>query len=185
LNGSGQQALGNTLGRESTGGFDTAFALKHSRIPSVRKALTVRLLGDRRQVAPEIQKRLVELARYEPNSEVRSQIACSVRRLPGGDAMPIVHELLQHDEDYRPSHSLLLWWAIENKAISDRQTVGRDVSMPATPGAAIIARKIMHRLAQRYASEGTAADLEIAASLLAKRRDNRNANASSPRLWKR
>src|SRR5439155_942422 len=77
-----------------------------------------------KQVAPTIQQRLVASARAERSPVVRSQLACSAKRLPGKDALPIIRELLQRDEDaVDPQIPLLIWWAIESKAVSDRDQV--------------------------------------------------------------
>src|SRR5439155_4175360 len=68
--------------------------------------------------------RLVKLARSEPSPTVRSQLACTCKRLPGPVALPVVEQLLGRPEDVADLHiPLLLWWAIEDKAISDRERV--------------------------------------------------------------
>ena len=60
----------------------------------------------------------------EPNVEVRSQLACTAKRLPAVERLPIVRGLLAHDEDVADIHlPLLLWWALESKCESDREAV--------------------------------------------------------------
>ena len=129
---------------------------------------TVRLLCDPKKVSPSIAVRLAELARGEASPTVRSQLACSAKRLPGKDCLPIVRELLRHNEDVSDPHiPLLLWWAIENKAISDREMV---LSLLDSPGAwkvPLVRQYLVERLGRRYMAEGGEADLAACARLLA------------------
>jgi hypothetical protein len=70
-----------------------------------------RLLADRRD----------DLAGSEKSPVVRMQLACSARRLPAGQDLPIVEKLLGHSEDVQDRYiPLLLWWAIQDKAIDGR-----------------------------------------------------------------
>ncbi|MCW5558040.1 MAG: ThuA domain-containing protein, partial [Verrucomicrobiae bacterium] len=88
------------------------------------RAWTVRLLGDRWQVAPELASPLAQLASAESNIEVRAQLAATARRLPAAQGLPIVKALLAHDADAGdPRQPLLLWWAIEDKCGTDRDAV--------------------------------------------------------------
>jgi len=164
----GQPALEALWALHLSGGFDDDFAwqqLKHS--DEYVRLWTVRLLGDARRVSPKIQKSLVELARSEKQVQVRSQLASSVKRLPGQDALPIIRELLRHEEDLEDPHiPLLLWWAIESKTITDRAEVLSQFNTVAAWQERMIARHIMHRLVQRYAAEGRQDDLNIVASLM-------------------
>src|SRR5262249_21619764 len=110
----GQLALESLWALYVSGGLDDTFALtalQHAN-EDVR-AWTVRLLGDARKVSPEVLSRLIELAKQEPSPVVRSQLACSAKRLPGPDCLALVRELLTHKEDVDDPHiPLLLWWAI-------------------------------------------------------------------------
>src|SRR5205085_1807701 len=76
------------------GRFDDDFAAKTlaHRHPPVR-AWTVRLLGDDNRVSSAIARQLVELTRTEPDVTVRCQLACTARRLPARDGLPIVWQL--------------------------------------------------------------------------------------------
>jgi putative heme-binding domain-containing protein len=161
-------ALAALWALHGVGGFTDEFALKNlnHRDPFVR-AWVVRFLGDAKKVSPEIQKGLVELARYEKEPEVRSQLACSAKRLPAADALPILHEMFQHEEDLKDPHiPLLLWWALENKTISAREQVVQMFNTPDSWKHLLISKEIMHRLAQRYAAEGGPEDLNIVAGIL-------------------
>jgi len=153
-----------------SGGFDDPLAstlLGHAN-EDVR-AWTVRLLGDARKVSPAIRDRLVEAARGESSCVVRNQMACSCKRLPGADALPIIRELLRHTEDVNdPQIPLLLWWAIEDKAASDR---GRVLGLLDEPGAwrnPLMRHFMVERLARRYVAEGQNADLAACGRLLAR-----------------
>src|SRR5205807_1993417 len=88
-----------------SGGLDDALALEtlHHPDPYVR-LWTVRLLGDQRFVSSEIGSQLAELAGKEGHVEVRSQLACSARRLPAREAMAIVRKLFEHTEDVQDGH---------------------------------------------------------------------------------
>jgi putative heme-binding domain-containing protein len=111
--------------------------------------------------------RLVELARKEPSPVVRSQLACSAKRLPGPDCLAIVRELLTHKEDVDDPHiPLLLWWAIEDKATSDRALVLRLLDLPEAWRAPLMSKHIVERLARRYMAGGSDADLGTCARLI-------------------
>jgi putative membrane-bound dehydrogenase-like protein len=152
-----------------SGGFDDAIAqqlLAHANA-GVR-AWTIRLLGDARQVSPDLSSRLVSLARTEPCCTVRNQLACTCKRLPGKDALPIIAQLLQHREDVAdPQIPLLLWWAIESKAESDREQVLALLEGSGAWQNPLLCRFIVSRLSRRYMAAGTEADLATCVRLLA------------------
>jgi putative heme-binding domain-containing protein len=151
-----------------SGGLDEVTAstcLRHAN-PQVR-LWTVRLLCDFDQVSPSIAKQLQDLSASEANVEVRSQLACSARRLPAAQGLPIVRALLTHDQDADdPRLPLLLWWAIEAKCDSDREAVlalfeDRDIcDLP------IVERHLLERLMRRFAVAGTRSDLVTCGRLL-------------------
>src|SRR5205807_1785972 len=121
----GEPALRALWALYVSGGFDDAVAeecLRHANADV--RSWTVRLLGDAREVSSPILNRFVHLAQTEPSCVVRCQLACTCKRLPGKQALPIAGELLQRTEDVNdPFIPLLLWWAIEDKAVSDREQV--------------------------------------------------------------
>jgi putative membrane-bound dehydrogenase-like protein len=151
-----------------SGGFEDSLAavlLQHPN--SYVRSWTVRLLGDARKVAPGIRDRLVGLARTETSWVVRSQLACTCKRLPGKDCLQIVKVLLERTEDTRdPNIPLLLWWAIEDKAASDRTEVLRLLECPGAWKNRLIRETIVERLSRRYMAAGTDMDLEACAELL-------------------
>jgi putative heme-binding domain-containing protein len=132
------------------------------------RAWTVRLLGDRKQVSPQFNQRLVELARRDPSPTVRSQLACTCKRLPGRVALPVVEQLLGRAEDLNDRHiPLLLWWAIEDKAISDRERVMELAGTTEAWNRPITRAVVVERLARRYLAEGSPAGDAACARLLA------------------
>ncbi len=165
----GQLALESLWAINASGGFDNALAaetLKHSN-PFVRY-WSIRLIGDSRQLSSKLQPQLLELAQTEANAEIRTQLAASCKRWPAESALPIVRELCRRDEDAADKHQpLLLWWAIESKAVSNRTAVLSLFKEPTFWNAPIVARHIITRLAQRYTAERTEENLSTAAMLLA------------------
>jgi putative membrane-bound dehydrogenase-like protein len=163
-----QDSLEALWGLNLSGGFDEQLAehtLAHSD-PYVR-VWTVRLLGDEKNVSSTLSYKLAELARTEPHVEVRAQLACSARRLPTADALPIVRNLLEHGEDaddiYLP---LLLWWAIESKCAADSERVLAMFEDPALWKLRTVQTHLLPRLMRRFAAAGTRKDLLICARLL-------------------
>ena len=151
-----------------SGGFNDNFAEKGLRHPNetIRK-WTVRLLGDKKEVSSEMAKSLRSAARSETSAVVRAQMACSAKRLPGKAALPIVRELLLHSEDLNDQHiPLLIWWALEDKSISDRPQVMEMFRDDEVWKSALVQEEILERLARRFASEGKDADFTSCALLL-------------------
>ncbi|MSU19842.1 MAG: c-type cytochrome [Pedosphaera sp.] len=152
-----------------TGGFDTrlAAASLQSADPQVR-LWTIRLLGDAKQIPPEVVPMLVERAERDANLEVRGQLASTAKRLPADYALSIVRALLSHDEDTTDNRlPLLLWWAIESKTESDRDAVigfFSDVALWSHP---IVKDHLLDRVMRRYATAGTRQDLLSCARLFA------------------
>jgi putative membrane-bound dehydrogenase-like protein len=164
----GQLALGSLWALHACGGFDddaALLALRH-RNRSVRR-WGVRLLGDRKAVSDSASPVLAAMAAGEDDSEVRSQLASSAKRLPAAVALPILQGLWKHDEDVRDPHiPLLTWWALEAKAETDREAVlklfaGKDLwDRPLVEGF------ILDRLMQRWAMAGGRETLLACARLL-------------------
>ncbi|HUE15809.1 MAG TPA: PVC-type heme-binding CxxCH protein [Planctomycetaceae bacterium] len=138
------------------GGFDEAFAERTLGHPAEYvRAWTVRLLGDDRHVSKKIAAALVRLAKSDPSVVVRSQLACTAKRLPAASALPIAAELFQRDEDADdPQLPLLIWWAIESKAVTDREAVLALVERPETWQRPIVRDVLVERLARRYVALG-------------------------------
>jgi putative membrane-bound dehydrogenase-like protein len=151
-----------------SGGFDDEFAaetLVHSN-EDVR-TWTIRFVGDAKRVSPAMRERLIQIARRDGSATVRSQLACSSKRLPASDALPIVRALLERSEDVNdPYIPLLLWWAIEDKAISERESLRAWFKDEATWNLPLVRRHIVERLARRYMADGSDAGYSACAQLL-------------------
>lgn len=114
----------------------------------------VRLLGDQNSVEAATRDALAALAKTEPAVEVRSQLASSAKRLPAGQAFPILRQLLTHDEDIDDKHiPLLIWWAIESKAITGKEELMAMMRDPAVWQTKIFSRYIAERVAMRYTAD--------------------------------
>jgi putative heme-binding domain-containing protein len=168
LDNQGRLALESLWALYVSGGFDEALAEKLlAHADEHVRAWTVRFLGDDKKVSPAIRGRLIALARREPSATVRSQLACSCKRLPADDCLPIVRELLGRFEDADDPHiPLLLWWAVEDKAVGHRDQILALLDRPQAWQAPLVRRFILERLARRYMAEGTDADLATCVRLL-------------------
>ncbi|MEO8496531.1 MAG: PVC-type heme-binding CxxCH protein, partial [Planctomycetota bacterium] len=163
----GQLALEYLWALNLSGGFNDALAaraLEH-KDPFVR-LWTARLLCDDHEVSGAIATQLATLAQSEPNVEVRCQLACSARRLPAAQAIPIVKSLLHRGEDVDdPFNPLLIWWAIEAKADEGREQIIAmfgDSDLWSQP---LVKQHIAERVMRRYAMAGTRRDLITCAQL--------------------
>ncbi len=164
----GQAALEALWALYQSGGLDEATAtsaLEHGN-PHVR-AWTVRLLADDRTLAPPLAAAMAAMAAREPHSEVRSQLACSARRLPPEQGLPIVAQLLQRDEDVNDPHiPLLLWWALEANCAEHAPHVVNLLQDKSLWGRPIVADHILARLIRRFAQAGSRSELLHCATLL-------------------
>ncbi len=151
------------------GGLDDDLALELLKHPDpyVRRWV-VRCTGDRNEASTRLASALQNLATTEQQPEVRTQLLCSAKRLPADAALPIVRTMMERDEDLQDQRiPLLLWWAIESKAESDRDALLTlfedskvwDTKLARTFGA--------QNLAKRWAMAGTKEDFQSCAKLLA------------------
>lgn len=163
----GQYALELLWALHASGGLDaaTGIHLLEHKDPYVRM-WTARLLGDENSVTPQFAKKLAEAAEKESNVEARAQFACTAKRLPAAQDLPIVHALLDHDADTAdPRQPLLLWWAIEAKAQSDRDAVLAFFKDSPLWDRAIVKQFLLERLMRRYAQTGARKDLLTCAAI--------------------
>ncbi|MFI5456398.1 MAG: PVC-type heme-binding CxxCH protein [Isosphaerales bacterium] len=165
----GQLALEALWALNLVGRLDEPAALKtldHSD-PHVR-LWTARLSCDASRVSPPVATALARRAAIEPNVEVRSQLACSAKRLPARDALPIVRALLARSEDESDIHlPLLLWWALEAKVATDPEAVLALFLDRTIWDLPIVRATVVERLMRRFAAAGTRQDLTNCARLLA------------------
>ncbi len=154
----------------TSGGWNDELALRLLDHPSIDvRAWTVRLIGDDRRALPTpLAERLVRLAHDEPSMTVRSQLACTCKRLSGPDGLPVVRNLLAHDEDAADPHiPLLLWWAIEGKALDNRQRVLAMFAEGEFWKRKMVHGTIVERLARRYVAAKSDDGYAACAQLLA------------------
>lgn len=150
-------------------GFDKTFGVKllqHSN-EHVR-SWAVRLLGDGYKSGDECEA-LIELAKRETSPTVRSQLACTAKRLPSPQGPRIALELLYHAEDQSDQHiPLLIWWALEAKAAPGKVNLLdliRDHESRGFWKQPLVRSVLLERLGRRFVSEG-AAGYTLAADLL-------------------
>ncbi len=143
---------------------ELALALLEHASPDIRR-WTVRLLGDRRHVAPELAEALVRVARTEASPVVRSQLAATAGRLPGPLGLPLAFALLDEHQGDDPRIEWPLWWALEAKAVSDRELLLARFTRPAVWNQASY-RGHARRLIRRYAAEGSQAGYAACTQLL-------------------
>lgn len=143
------------------GALDESAALASLSHPDPYVRLwTVRLLCDERTVSPKIAAALVKLDAAETNLDVLSQLACSARRLPAHDALPLLRNLAQHDAVASDVHiPLLIWWGIEAKAESDRDAVLALFDDAAFWRRPVVRKFLVERILERYAAAGGRANL--------------------------
>ncbi|MBI3861761.1 MAG: dehydrogenase, partial [Planctomycetia bacterium] len=150
------------------GAFDAPLALKTLVSPHENvRAWTIRLVGDDRNVSPPLLAEFIRLARYDASVVVRCQLACTAKRLPASATMPIVEQLLAHDEDADDVQMpLLIWWAIEDKAISDTSLVLKTAKSGDVWHRPLMTKFIIERLSRRFLAEGSNAGSAACADLL-------------------
>jgi putative membrane-bound dehydrogenase-like protein len=131
------------------------------------RAWIVRWFGDQRRVTSLERERLVELAKADPSPTVRSQLASTCQRLPGADALPIVHALFARSEDVNdPQIPLLLWWAVERHALSERNAVVEWFAAADWWRQPLVQTVLLERIGRRFLAEGGQYDLQVCARLL-------------------
>jgi putative membrane-bound dehydrogenase-like protein len=164
----GQESLELLWAIHLAGGLTEEVAMKAlSHDDPYVRLWTARLLCDSNIVSEGFATALAQLAVRETHVEVRSQLACSAKRLPAEQCLPIIEKLLAHDEDFDDLHiPLLLWWAIESKAEAHRESVIALFESPDLWRRAMVSRQIVERLMRRYAQSGTQKDLLSCARLL-------------------
>ena len=162
-----REALHGLWALNLSGGF------RHELVPGLLnhpeaqvRAWTVRLVGDEKKAGAQ-SANLADLAKREKDVVVRSQLACSARRLPASECLPIVRNLLDHDEDQADIHvPLLLWWALESKCGSDREAVLELFRDSRLWTKKLVEETILPRLMKRFALAGSRKDLEACVRLL-------------------
>jgi putative membrane-bound dehydrogenase-like protein len=165
----GQSALQALWALNLCGGFGKEVALEalEHRNSHVRR-WTVRLLGDQREVSQEIAARLAELAKQEPDAEVRSQLAASARRLPARVGLPILGHLVRREEDISDPHlPLMVWWGFEGHAANHVAALNYFAKPENWQGVLLVdGAPPQQNLMRRWALSGEQIDLEACSRLL-------------------
>ena len=163
----GDAALEYLWALHNAGALDeatTLAALGHEN-PHVR-LWTVRLIADDRAASETEAAQFVAMAASEPNVEVRVQLACSARRLPAAQGLPIVRKLLNHDEDLQdPFQGLSLWWAVEANCEHNRDAVLQLMLESELWNKRLVQNHITAQLMRRFAATGHRIDLLVCAKL--------------------
>ena len=117
---------------------------------------------------PGSRARLAEMATREPDVRVRSQLACTARRLAPARGLEVAQRLLVRDLDGDDPHiPLLLWWAVEQHALVDLEDTLARFTSPAAWRSAMVRSTILGRLVRRLAAEKNAAGDSACARVIA------------------
>lgn len=150
-----------------SGGFEESVAVRlldHSNVDV--RAWTIRLLGDEKRIGKPMWEALAQIAESEPSAVVRCQLAATCKRFPGELSLSILERLLRRDEDADdPFIPLLLWWALEDKAVSHSDGVLWMMDQGGLWPHPIVRGVILERLARRWLAEPTDGNLRSAARL--------------------
>ena len=132
---------------------------------------TARLLCDAGKTSTAVAAKLAQRAEVEPEVEVRSQLACSAKRLPACEALPIVAKLIATGETPETSTSRSCSGGPRGEARDGLRYRGRAALFQdrATWELPIVKSTIEERLMRRLAAAGTRKDLDRCARLLALR----------------
>jgi putative heme-binding domain-containing protein len=151
-----------------SGGFNddlASMAIKHQD-PYVRE-WSVRLIGDKKNVSSALAAKLAALAVSETNVIVRSQLAATSKRLVASFAIPILKNLIiNHDDSNDPDIPLLIWWAMEAKAETDRDALISIFSDKDIWKNKLVQNVLLKRLMQRYILSGGDANYKAASKLI-------------------
>jgi putative membrane-bound dehydrogenase-like protein len=150
------------------GGLDESTALATLKHPSPPiREWTVRLLGDRKELSPNLAEAMTAQARAETDVRVRAQMASSARRLPVAPALSLVTVLASHAADAGdPFVPLLCWWVLESHLAKDRDAVLSLFRSHELWNRPLVQEHLLPRLMRRFAVEGRRQDLLVCASLL-------------------
>ena len=168
-NESGQPALEALWVLNLLDGLDARLrleALEHSN--SWVRVWAVRLIGDDRRATNRELSRMIAMAESDAHIEVRQQLASTAQRLPVGDAVGIIANLLKWDEDAAdPYMPMMVWWALEKVCSSDPKVVLELFSDRDLFDRPMARKPILGFTMRRFASDGRRDSLKTCAALLA------------------
>ncbi|MGD9647027.1 MAG: PVC-type heme-binding CxxCH protein, partial [Pirellulales bacterium] len=160
----------------ATGRLDDSLGIEllGRREPAIREWV-VRFWGDSRRLTAGQLEALLELAERERSSVVCSQLACTAKRLPAEQALPIIAALSQsplaadssaadvgppaEDGSSNERFQLLLWWALEAHATEYELVLAALETMEAWPPS------LIERLARRWSGAASELDWQALARL--------------------
>jgi putative membrane-bound dehydrogenase-like protein len=135
-------------------GIDSDWALdllKHTDAPV--RSWAVRLLNTAGLTRPLLE-RLVRLARTEPDPGVRSELAGTAGRLPAGDRLAVLEELIRRQEDVSDRHvPLRIWWSLEEAITGDADVVLNWLAESRVWEAPMFSEHVASRIARRLAAD--------------------------------
>ncbi len=170
LAGESPAALESLWSLFSLGGLDDAaglLAMQHH--DSAVRMWAVRLLGDVKDkpVPSVLYDRMLDMAARETDPQARSQLASTAKRLPTEQAIGIIRRMIADDQDATDVQiPLLLWWAVEDKAVSARDQIVAAFSAPEVWRGKLAREQVLPRLARRYAADPTPENQQALAALL-------------------
>ncbi len=133
----------------------------------------VRCIGDRGEATSFVASALKSLALTEQSPEVRTQLLCSAKRLPGAECLSLVRTMIERDADIGDKRiPFLLWWAVESKAESDRDSLVAMFEEAKMWDFKLARTFAAQNLAKRWAMAGGKENLDACAKLLALARRN-------------
>ena len=125
------------------------------------RAWIVRLLGDHRKATSEQLESMIQMARNDTSPVVRSQLACTAKRLPDEPVIPLLYELAIGDAT-DAQVPMLVWWAIEHHVVAYAPITDWLANRANAP---MMRDVILERLARRLIAEGTLEGYAFAALL--------------------
>lgn len=165
----GQLALEALWALGGSGGLDTSDILTGLQHPFAGvRAWAVRLAADASQLDAAVAPACAALAASEPDVLVRTQLACSARRLPRAQGFPIIAALIRHhDADADDARQPLnLWWALEAWMTQDLSGTVQDVVQARWTGRLFTAH-LIERICRRAGVADPAIGLPAVTAVLA------------------
>lgn len=126
----------------------------------------VRLLGDGKILSDSMLLQLANLAASDGNPAVLAQLAASAKRLSGEQGLGIIEQLLDRTESLEDERTRwLVWWAIENNALSNSDRLLKMFARPEAWYRPAWSENAL-RLVRRWSADGTPVGYDSCLSLL-------------------
>jgi putative membrane-bound dehydrogenase-like protein len=139
---------------QTTRGMDPGWALDLLNHPDAPiRSWALRLLKPTGSLR-SMHERLIELARVEPDAEVRSELANTAARLDPDGAVAVLQELVGRQEDLSDKHiPLRIWWTLEQQLTRDADAVLNWLKTSAAWQAPLLTEHLDERIARRLAAD--------------------------------